>query len=226
MRDGTGHGHAQGALAAAAFTGNDQEVTFIYGHGDIIQDGCLLLIIDVRQMFHGNEAILGRLQIIHAVVRRDFLFFQGIEDAPGNEEAQGREIHERCNNSIQSTDDDDQGQHGRNIDDRRQIHDELQYRDESAAAHAGRCKTGQDGQARMAFELDEGQVLDDERTGQGAERFTDEVAVRKARLRGQDVDQSSDQADAQSLLITRLGQANGDAIGRNGPVRRDTADTR
>ena len=188
MRDGTGHGHAQGALAAAAFTGNDQEVTFIYGHGDIIQDGCLLLIIDVRQMFHGNEAILGRLQIIHAVVRRDFLFFQGIEDAPGNEEAQGREIHERCNNSIQSTDDDDQGQHGRNIDDRRQIHDELQYRDESAAAHAGRCKTGQDGQARMAFELDEGQVLDDERTGQGAEGFTDEVAVRKARLRRQDVD--------------------------------------
>ena len=99
-------------------------------------------------------------------------------------------------------------------------------RDESAAAHAGRCKAGQDGQARMTFEFDECQVLDDERTGQGAERFTDEVAIRKARLRRQDVDQGSDQADAQGLLVTRLGQADGDTIRGDGPVRRDAADAR
>ena len=177
-------------------------------------------------MFHGNEAFLGRLQIIHAVVRRDFPFFQGIEDAPGYEKAQGREIHERCNDGIQGADDDDQGQHGRKIDDIRQIHDELQDSDESAAAHAGRCKAGQDGQARMTFEFDECQVLDDERTGQGAERFTDEVAIREARLRRQDVDQGSDQADTQGLLVTRLGQADGDTVRSDGPVRRDAADTR
>ena len=38
--------------------------------------------------------------------------------------------------------------------------------------------------------------------------------------------QGSDQADTQGLLVTRLGQADGDTIRGDGPVRRDAADAR
>ena len=193
---------------------------------DVVEDGRLLFIVNIGKMFHGNKALLGRLQVVHAVVRRDFPFFQGIEDAPRNEEAQGREVHKRRDDTVEGADDYDQGQHGCEVDDVRQVHDNFQDRDESAAADASCRKARKDRQAGMAFELDEGQVLDDEGTGQGAQRFTDQVAVREARFRGQDVDQGGDEADAQRLFIAWLGQADSHAVGRNRPVRRDAADAR
>ena len=107
MGNSTGHGHAQRTLTAAAFTGNDQKIAFLNGQVDIVEDGCLLFIIDIRKVFHGDEAFLRRLQLIHAVVRSHFLFFEGIEDAPRYEEAQSRKIHERRDDGIQGADDDD-----------------------------------------------------------------------------------------------------------------------
>ena len=107
MRNGAGHGHAQRALAAAAFAGNDQEVAFTDRQIDIIEDRRLLFIIDIRKVFHRNEAFLSGLQVIHAVIGSHFLFFERIEDASRYEEAQGRKIHNRRDDGIQGTDDDD-----------------------------------------------------------------------------------------------------------------------
>ena len=84
-----------------------RKIAFLNGQVDIVEDGCLLFIIDIRKVFHGDEAFLRRLQLIHAVVRSHFLFFEGIEDAPRYEEAQSRKIHERRDDGIQGADDDD-----------------------------------------------------------------------------------------------------------------------
>ena len=76
----------------------------------------------------------------------------------------------------------------------------------------------------MAFDFYKRQILYDKRTGQGAHGLADEVAVGKSRFRRQHVDQGGDEADAHGLPVRGLGQADGDAVRGDRPVRRNAAD--
>ena len=76
MRNSAGQSHAKRALAAAAFAGNDQKIAGLDGQRHVIEDRHLLFIMDIRKMFHRDDALLCRLQVVAAVIGGHALFFQ------------------------------------------------------------------------------------------------------------------------------------------------------
>ena len=57
-----------------------------------------------------------------------------------------------------------------------------------------------------------------------AQRFADQIAVGKARFRGQNFDAGRHHADAETLAIRRFRQQNRHAIRRDHPIRREPRD--